>query len=405
MNGCAARHVRLYHLQNDRPMIDGPLPAMEASRQRTAKARRAKIVADPIAIGIKAGKSSRTRAPRQPAERNTLKCLAGPGAPMEGRADFGGSYSMDEDILRKLEERLGPLYARQRFGIETDQEAQIFGQGLLFFHIGNWYPVHSVIRNALKLTGLYWRARRNTERILVKRNDVMFKELPPLFDGFTILHLSDMHVDMNEGAMRRLIELVGGVRYDLCVLTGDYRGKSFGPFAATLEGVAQVRAHLKEPVYGVLGDHDTIQMVPGLEAMGIRMLLNECEVIVRGDQQIYLAGIDDAHHFRVDNIEKAALQIPYGEFSILLSHTPEIYRQAAHADFNLLLSGHTHGGQICLPGSIPIILDSVLPRRMGAGAWQYHNMTGYTSVGAGSRVVPVRLNCSPEITLHCLRRG
>jgi predicted MPP superfamily phosphohydrolase len=214
-----------------------------------------------------------------------------------------------------------------------------------------------------------------------------------------------MHVDMNEAAMQRLIELVGDMRYDLCVLTGDYRGKNFGPFEATLEGVARVRAHLKEPVYGVLGDHDTIQMVPGLEAMGIRMLLNECEVIVRGDRQIYLAGIDDAHYLRVDNIEKAASQIPYGEFSILLSHTPEIYRQAAHADFNLLLSGHTHGGQICLPGSIPIVLDAVLPRRMGAGAWQYYNMAGYTSVGAGSSVVPVRLNCPPEITLHRLRSG
>jgi len=225
------------------------------------------------------------------------------------------------------------------------------------------------------------------------------------FDGFTILHLSDMHVDMNEAAMQRLIELVGDMRYDLCVLTGDYRGKNFGPFEATLNGVARVRAHLKEPVYGVLGDHDTIQMVPGLEAMGIRMLLNESEVIVRGDQQIYLAGIDDAHCFKADDIEKAALQIPHGEFSILLSHTPEIYRQAAHADFNLLLSGHTHGGQICLPGSIPIILDAVLPRRMGAGAWQYHDMAGYTSVGAGSSVVPVRLNCPPEITLHCLRSG
>ena len=67
----------------------------------------------------------------------------------------------------------------------------------------------------------------------------MFKELPPLFDGFTILHLSDMHVDMNEAAMQRLIELVGHMRYDLCVLTGDYRGKNFGPFEATLNGVAQ----------------------------------------------------------------------------------------------------------------------------------------------------------------------
>jgi len=312
---------------------------------------------------------------------------------------------MDQEILAKLEQRLGRLHARQRLGIETDFEAQVFGHGINFFHIENWYSIHSVIRNVLRLAGLYWRGRRNARNIVVRKNDIRFKALPPLFDGFTILHISDMHVDMNEGAMSRLIELVGGMDYDLCVLTGDYRGKTFGPFQAALKGLARVRAHLKEPVYGVLGNHDTIQMIPGLEAMGIRMLLNECETIVRGDQRIHLAGIDDAHYFRVDNIEKAGSPIPDGEFSILLSHTPEIYRQAAHAGFDLLLGGHTHGGQICLPGSIPITLDSVLPRRMGAGAWQYHTMIGYTSAGAGSSIVPVRLNCPPEITLHCLRRG
>ncbi len=107
----------------------------------------------------------------------------------------------------------------------------------------------------------------------------------------------------------------------------------------------------------------------------------------------------------MDNIEKAVMPIPAGSFSILLSHTPEIYRQAAHANFDLMLSGHTHGGQICLPGSIPITLESALPRRMGAGPWQYHDMIGYTSVGAGSSVVPVRLNCPPEITLHRLLCG
>jgi uncharacterized protein len=324
---------------------------------------------------------------------------------MEDRADFGGSYSVDKDILRKLEERLGPLHARQRLGIETDHEAQVFGQGLTFFHLENLYLAPAIIRNALKLTGLYWRARRNAERIVVRRNDVRFAALPSFFDRYTILHISDLHVDMNEVAMQNLIQLVGGLQYDLCVLTGDYRAKTFGPFEAAMEGVAKLRAHLKQPIYGVLGNHDTIQMVPAMEAMGIRMLLNECEVIARSDQRIFLAGIDDAHFFRVDNIEKAALQIPDSEFSILLSHTPEVYRQAAHANFNLMLSGHTHGGQICLPGSIPIKLEAVLPRRMGAGAWQYHSMTGYTSVGAGSSVVPVRLNCSPEITLHCLRRG
>ncbi len=312
---------------------------------------------------------------------------------------------MNKEILLKLEQRLGRMHARQRLGIETEHEAQLFGQGLNFFHIENWYSVHSFIRNALRLTGLYGRGRRNAERILVRHNDVSFPTLPPLFDGFTILHLSDLHVDMNEGAMRHLIELVDGLDYDLCALTGDYRGKTFGPFTATLDGLARIRAHLKGPIYGVLGNHDSIQMLPDLEAMGIRMLLNECATIARGEQRIYLAGIDDAHYFRVDNIEKAGSPIPDDEFSILLSHTPEIYRQAAHADFNLLLSGHTHGGQICLPGSIPITLDSVLPRRMGAGAWRYHKMLGYTSVGAGSSIVAVRLNCPPEITLHHLRRG
>jgi len=312
---------------------------------------------------------------------------------------------VDNDILHKLEERLGPLHARQRLGIETDHEAQVFGQGLTFFHLENLYLAPAIIRTALKLMGLYWRARRNAERIIVRRNDVKFAALPSLFDGYTILHISDLHVEMNEVAMQNLIQLVGGLQYDLCVLTGDYRGKTFGPFEVAIEGLAKVRAHLKQPIYGVLGNHDTIQMVPAMEAMGIRMLINECEVIARGDQRIFLAGIDDAHFFRVDNIEKAALQIPNDEISILLSHTPEIYRQAAHANFNLMLSGHTHGGQLCLPGSIPIKLEAVLPRRMGAGAWQYHNMSGYTSVGAGSSVVPVRLNCPPEITLHCLRRG
>ena len=311
----------------------------------------------------------------------------------------------EQDIVARLEERLGRVHARQRLGIENDHEAQVFGQGINFFHPENWYSVQSAIRTSLKLTGLYGRGQRNAERIQIRHNDVVRQDLPSEFDGFTILHLADLHVDMNPGAMRRLIELLGDVRYDICVLTGDYRGKTFGPFNEALEGVAQVRAHLKELVYGVLGNHDTIRMVPALEEMGIRMLLNESETIVRGNQRIHLAGIDDAHFYRADNIEKTATGLPHDEFSVLLSHTPEIYRQAAHADFKLILSGHTHGGQICLPGSIPITLDSVLPRHMGSGAWKYHDMSGYTSTGAGSSIVAVRFHCPPEITLHHLRRS
>jgi predicted MPP superfamily phosphohydrolase len=84
-----------------------------------------------------------------------------------------------------------------------------------------------------------------------------------------------------------------------------------------------------------------------MEAMGICMLFNECEPIVRDGQRIFLAGVDDPHFYRADDIEKAASQIPSDAFSILLAHTPEVYDRAMSARFDLMLCGHTHGGQLC----------------------------------------------------------
>jgi uncharacterized protein len=140
-------------------------------------------------------------------------------------------------------------------------------------------------------------------------------------------------------------------------------------------------------------------MAPAMEANGIRMLFNEREPIARGSNPIYLAGVDEAHFYRADDIVKAASGIPNNAFSMLLSHAPEVYEQAAAAEFDLMLSGHTHGGQLCLPGGIPIKLEAVLPRSMGAGMWPHTGMTGYTSVGAGTSLMPVRLNCPPNCTL------
>ena len=310
---------------------------------------------------------------------------------------------MDPETLHKLEDRLGAKDARARLKFEADHEAQVFGLGLTLFHLENWYSARSIIRKALKATGLYWRARRNADRVVVKRNDLGFQNLPSAFHEFTILHISDLHVDLSEGAIKHLLQIVDALRFDVCVLTGDYRGQTYGPFETAMEGVAKLRAKIKTPTYAVLGNHDSVQMVPRLEAMDIRVLLNECETLTRGDQRIHLAGIDDAHFYRADDIARAVSNIPEGDFAILLSHTPEVYRQAAEAGFALMLSGHTHGGQLCLPGSIPIKLEAVLPRRMGAGAWKYRGMSGYTSVGVGTSILPVRLNCPPEVTLHVLR--
>ena len=308
----------------------------------------------------------------------------------------------DEATLRELETRLGRLHARLRLGVERDHEGQIFGSGINFFHLENWYSVHSVIRLVLMASGLYWRGLRNAARIELRHNVLAHAALPKAFEGFTLLQLSDLHADMSEPAMRRLTGLLDGLDYDICVLTGDYRGPTHGPYERALATLADLCARIARPVYGVLGNHDTICMVPALERMGIRMLLNEAVVISRGDARIHLAGIDDAHYYRADNIEKAVAGIPPGDFSILLSHTPEIFRQAAHADFKVILSGHTHGGQICLPGGIALKLNAVLPRHMGRGAWRHHAMLGYTSAGAGASMVAVRFNCPPEITLHHL---
>jgi predicted MPP superfamily phosphohydrolase len=314
------------------------------------------------------------------------------------------SPSSEDQLLEQLDQRLGKVHARQRLGMEKDHE-DIFGHGLNFFHPENWYSAHSLFRAALKITGLYGRGHRNTRQIQIRHNEIAVRRLPSLFEGFTLLHITDMHADMNSEAMARLVDLVGDLSYDICVLTGDFRGQTFGPCDASMDILRQVRSHLRGPVYGVLGNHDSIRMLPAIEQMQIRMLMNESEALVRGDQSIYLSGVDDAHYYRADNIHQAASAIPPGKVSILLSHTPEIYRQAAHAGFSLMLSGHTHGGQICLPGSVPITLDAALPRSMGAGSWAYHDMSGYTSVGVGCSIVPVRFNCPPEITLHHLVRA
>ena len=298
---------------------------------------------------------------------------------------------LDQAALeRQLELRLGRLYARQRLGIEETCETE------------GWFPLRFMIRTTLKLSGLYRRGQRNAARIQVRHNHIELRGLPPVFEGFTLLQLSDLHVDTNPAAILRLIELLPEIDYDICVLTGDYRGRTHGPISETLDGMAQIRAHLKNQIYAVLGNHDSVRMLPGLEDMDIRLLLNESIRLDRGEASIQLAGIDDAHYFRVDNIKQAASDIHREEISILLSHTPEVFHQASHAGFDLLLAGHTHGGQICLPGGIPFTLDSVLPRHMGSGSWRYKRMAGYTSTGVGTSMVAVRFNCPPVITLHHL---
>lgn len=301
--------------------------------------------------------------------------------------------------------RLDERYVARRRGVERDHEAQVFGQSRLGFNLENAELAKTAIRWAVRLALLERRGARNAAAVTLRRHRLTSPRLPAAFDGFRILHLSDLHADMSAAALARAGDLARGVDAELCVLTGDFRGPTAGPFDVALAEVERLLPALPSPVYAVLGNHDSIDMVAPLEAMGVRCLVNEAVPVVRGGARLHLAGVDDAHFYRMDNLDRALDSVPAEGFTILLSHTPELWRQAAHSGIDLMLSGHTHGGQICLPGGTPVFLSARLPRRLGHGAWRHHGLVGYTSVGCGASVVPVRFNCPPEITLHELARG
>jgi predicted MPP superfamily phosphohydrolase len=310
--------------------------------------------------------------------------------------------SQERDGLAVLEPRLGISYIRQRLDLEASHEALALRQRRQFFSGEGLLSSPSLIRGCLWLLGLQERARRNALAIEVRHHTVHIPHLPDVFEGFLLLHLSDLHFGMNDQFLDTLVQRLEPLCYDLCVLTGDYRALTFGQYEVALDGLKRLQPFFKSPSYAILGNHDTIRMVPVMESLGYRLLLNESTMVSRGNDFIYLAGIDDAGFYHMDNLHRAANDIPPGAVSILLSHTPETYHHAACAAFDLMLCGHTHGGQICLPGGIPIRTEAASPRRLARGSWRYRSMIGYTSAGAGTCIVDARLNCPPEITLHRL---
>jgi len=238
----------------------------------------------------------------------------------------------------------------------------------------------------------------------VRHHEVVLPGLPEALDGLTLLHLSDLHADLDPTAMKALAHEISELEYDLALLTGDYRNAGHGPIEPAMAALAPVCDALHAPAFGVLGNHDSLLMVPALEAMGVRMLVNETARVTHAGAVLRLAGIDDAHHYRTHDLAAVAPAADDRAPALLLSHTPEVFREAARAGFHLMLAGHTHGGQICLPGGIPLTLEARCPRALGRGSWRHDTLQGYTTTGAGCCIVSARFNCPPEVVLHRLRR-
>ncbi len=311
------------------------------------------------------------------------------------------------DPLEQLKLRIGATHFNQRLGMEREKAARVRGRGQPFPRLRKWALIRLLLKYGLGLLRLSGRGRKNARAIRINHNSVPLPQLPAAFEGYRILHLSDTHLDMAADIPAALIKAVRQVDYDLCVFSGDFRARTYGDFDATIDALRLLRPHLKRDAYAVLGNHDSLAMVPAMEALGIRLLLNEQVRLTAGavGEAIYLAGIDDPHYYRAENFDKTAAGIPPQAVSILLAHSPEVYRQAAFAGFDLMLCGHTHGGQICLPGGWPLLLNVKCAREFCRGNWRFEQLQGYTSVGAGVCVFDVRFNCPPEITVHTLVRG
>jgi hypothetical protein len=193
--------------------------------------------------------------------------------------------------LAAFEPGLGNLYIVQRLRRKAEYEAQSLRERTQLFNREHWLSNPALIRGGLRLLGLHERARRNALAIEVRHHEVQLPDLPDAFEWFVLLHLADLHFGMNDQFLDALLQRIEPLRYDLCVLTGDYRALTYGPYREALDGLERLRPIIKGPAYAILGNHDTIRMVPTMERMGYRILLNEATSVAHGNEAIYLAGV------------------------------------------------------------------------------------------------------------------
>ena len=256
-------------------------------------------------------------------------------------------------------------------------------------------------------TGLYARFGA-IHRFVIERHTVSVAGLPAALDGLRIAQLSDLHIDPYTGApyLERAVAAVNALEPDLALLTGDF----ITDRADAIRDLAPLLAELR-PRYGVyasLGNHDLWHGAPlirrTLEAHGVPVLVNEgVTVAVRG-ARLYLAGIDSGWGGGPD-MQQALRGHPQGVPVVALVHEPDLIDGLARDErITLQLSGHSHGGQIRLPGFGAPVLP-YLGRRYDLGLYRVGPTWLYTNRGVGVGGVPLRLNCPAEIAEITLVRG
>jgi uncharacterized protein len=246
--------------------------------------------------------------------------------------------------------------------------------------------------------------------------EIPLARLPESFDGFRLIQLSDFHYEDHYSAVpiRQSVAIVNNVHPDLTVLTGDFvtvplfdRSLSVGEVIASCEPCAGILSGIAGPKYAILGNHDAAsypgRIIHALEQAKIPVLRNQSVPLERGRDRLWLAGIDDLLKGMPD-MSATLSGVPEKETTILLAHEPDFADDVSLTPVDLQLSGHSHGGQIWIPGIGAPWLPP-MARRYPRGLNKIGNLILYTNIGIGTIRAPIRINCRPEITLITLRVG
>src|SRR6266481_1014363 len=242
--------------------------------------------------------------------------------------------------------------------------------------------------------------------LAIERQQIYLRRLPKPLDGLRIVQLSDLHFGpiVNPRHLERAIEAANDLRPDLIALTGDYISHDRSYAAPCAELVGRLRA--RYGVYAVLGNHDhwtDAALITDLfRAEGITVLVNEGMRFEQQGAAFWLAGVDDTM-VGLEDLSLALAGACNDEMKLLLAHNPIILRRAARAAVDLVLSGHTHGGQVAWrsdrsPSGRP-------RRRLLKGLGQQGNTQIYVTRGLGTVILPIRYGCPPEVSLLELRCG
>lgn len=255
--------------------------------------------------------------------------------------------------------------------------------------------------------GYEYATRLEPEWLVVEHIQVPLRNLKPALEGFKIVHMSDIHLHPHTQIdfVQLAVAMTNDLNPDLIVLTGDYVLQ--GPDSIFELAPALASLNARHGLFTIFGNHDlwTNREIihTGLKEARIPILNNRGISLNVGGELIYLAGIDDIWSGRPD-MPAALEQAPPNTPIILLAHEPD-FADTASLDgrIALQLSGHSHGGQVRLPGIGAPILPP-LGRKYDQGLYKINDMWLYTTRGVGLGRIPIRINCPPEIAEITLTR-